>query len=111
MTEDSPQPVTEETTTVHTRRVGPPAEEMIMTIGVKEIYDTGVATAAAVKEISKDLREAREAEQARRAEDRARIEDHETRLRALEKWRWAIGGAIGLGCSALGYAIQLKGGG
>ena len=52
-----------------------PREELTITVGAKEIYDKVVETAADVKEIK---------------ESRA---DHETRIRALEHWRYAIVGS------------------
>lgn len=93
--------------------VTPPApiEELTMPIGVKEIYDTGVETKAAVKQLSEDLHAMREEDRERRAEARKRDEDVENRLRSLEKWRYGIGGAVAIAVSALGYAMQLKGGG
>lgn len=40
-----------------------------------------------------------------------RGQDHESRIRALEKWRWSLPGSyiIGLGSAAMGLYALLKG--
>jgi hypothetical protein len=37
--------------------------------------------------------------------------DHETRIRALERWRYAAGGGLALGGAAIGWLLQLRGSG
>ncbi|HET8581778.1 MAG TPA: hypothetical protein VFL65_00890 [Jatrophihabitans sp.] len=68
-----------------------PPDELTMTIGAREIYDKIVHVETKL--------------------DALPIADHETRIRALERWRYAAGGSLAMSAGAVvGVLAQLRGG-
>lgn len=75
--------------------VSVPADQLTFTIGIKDLYDTSVSTAAAVRELTDGMRDFRT--------------DLEHRVRSLERWRYASAGAVALACTAIGFMFNFMG--
>lgn len=67
-----------------------PDDELTFTVSAKDIYDAVKSLEATVRALP--------------------TTDHEQRIRALERWRYAAGGGLALGAAAIGWLLQLKGG-
>lgn len=76
----------------------PPPDELTITVGAKEIYDGLLRVESKLDGLPI-------------ADHAKRLDDHESRIRSVEHWRYATGGAIGLAATALGWLLQLRGGG
>lgn len=64
-------------------------DDLTFTVGAREIYDKLVHVETKV--------------------DALPTTDHEARIRALERWRYAAGGALALASTAVGWLLTLHG--
>jgi hypothetical protein len=54
-------------------------EEPGITIGLREIYDEVVASRADIQSVTRTV-----------ADEKERTDDHEARIRAIERWKYAL---------------------
>lgn len=69
-------------------------EGLSVTIGAREIYDELVGVRSDVRSLSEN-----------RADVDRSLDDHESRLRSVERWRYGIPGIIALSAVAAGMQI------
>jgi hypothetical protein len=79
----------------------PAPDELTITIGAKDIYD-------AVQEATREVRALREAHDEERAERATKDADTESRLRSLERWKYALAGTSGSGLVAAVVSLITK---